>query len=62
MLNKRERWAEEGAPRGIQGNGMNQIYRALAMGAAKILAEALRDWCTSCCFGPNDPESWLAGS
>lgn len=30
MLNKRERWAEEGAPSRFQGKGMNQIYKLLA--------------------------------
>lgn len=30
MLNKWERWAEGGALSGIQGQGMNQIYKLLA--------------------------------
>lgn len=30
MLNKRERWATEGALSRIQGKGMNQIYKLLA--------------------------------
>lgn len=52
MLNKWERWAEEGAPSRIQGKGMNQIYQLLA---TRDFGRDV-DLCTSHYFRPNFPE------